>query len=278
MQVATIFTYMMYLQNIFMHGNAIEQLACNLMIPELCTTVGSLIASICIQDSQVISQAALDYFSLGLNSDVASSRLKLASVCYCVGDIVGAEAILRGVENRYDFRLWKTICGCYHFPKQHLPFHDFNSFTIEQYIRLQTAMCVTFLPNEINCAPPELQHEMFRSSPYDIPHRGVDDCWMDWAVVDSPPYLYYLQYKTYQRLARYNDQQRALNNLMLAIDVVPNLAHKETALNLLGQCLEQENREDHALKCYIRSLNIRPRNNSANFHVCRLLYRAFTRG
>jgi tetratricopeptide (TPR) repeat protein len=101
---------------------------------------------------------------------------------------------------------------------------------------------------------------------------------MDWAVVDSLPYLYYLQYKTYQRLARYNDQQRALNNLMLAISVEPNLGHRETVLNLLGQCLEQENRYDHALQCYFLSLNIRPRNNAANFHVFRLLYRAFIRG
>jgi hypothetical protein len=66
------------------------------------------------------------------------------------------------------------------------------------------------------------------------------DFWMDWAVVDSLTYLYFLQFKTYGHLQRYDEQQQALNNLVISINTTRNLGHKETCLNLLGQCHQQE--------------------------------------
>jgi hypothetical protein len=94
---------------------------------------------------------------------------------------------------------------------------------------------------------------------------------MDMDVVHSLPYLYFLQYKTYSRLGRQVDKQRALSNIARTIDVEPNLGHRDTALNLLGQCMEEENNVENAFKCYALSLQIRGRNNSAKIHICKLL-------
>jgi tetratricopeptide (TPR) repeat protein len=116
---------------------------------------------------------------------------------------------------------------------------------------------------------------MFRSTEEDRPYRDEDDFWMDWAVVDSLSYLHFLQYKVYSQLHRPADQQQALDNLIRTIDTEPNLKHKETALNLLGQCMEHENRHEEALRSYMISLNVRARNNVAKWHVCRLLARLF---
>jgi uncharacterized protein YozE (UPF0346 family) len=94
---------------------------------------------------------------------------------------------------------------------------------------------------------------------------------MDLAVIDSLPYLYFLQYKTYSHLRRNRDKQDAISNLAKCIVEEPNFGHKETALNLLGQCMEQENKMNAALKCYLLSLKIRGRNNVSKFHICRLV-------
>jgi tetratricopeptide (TPR) repeat protein len=142
-------------------------------------------------------------------------------------------------------------------------------------IKHNMAFCVKYLPCEVNCIPGELKYEMFRSTEEDRPYRGEFDYWMDCAVVDSLPYLHFLQYKVYSQLHRAADQQQALDNLIRTIDTEPNLGHKETALNLLGQCMEQENRYEEAFRCYILSLNVRARNNVAKWHVCRLLARHF---
>jgi hypothetical protein len=113
---------------------------------------------------------------------------------------------------------------------------------------------------------------MFRSTAED---RGEDDDWMDWAVVDSTPYLYFLQYKVYTQLHRPAEQRQALDNLIWTINTDPNLGHRETALNLLGQCMEKENRMDAALYCYMMSLKVRGRNNAAKWHICILLARMY---
>jgi tetratricopeptide (TPR) repeat protein len=94
---------------------------------------------------------------------------------------------------------------------------------------------------------------------------------MDWTVVDSLPLVYFLQYKIYRHQKRHQDQQQALSKLIRTIETDVNLGHRETALNILGQCMEQENRPQEALKCYLLSLQQRARNNVANVHICKLL-------
>ncbi|XP_053390710.1 uncharacterized protein LOC128553551 [Mercenaria mercenaria] len=265
--------YLFELVSISKKCQGLDKTACRLLAPWFCTTLGSILASLNICWYNNIGAEALTWISLGLDTDVASSKLKLASMLYCIGDIQRAEIVLRYIEGNYDLNIVEPICSC-HYHIQPLRrgvnaiFDNYN----EEDIYHTTAFCVRFLPCEINCVPHELRHEMFRSTEEDLPFRGQDDVWMDLAVIDSLPYLYFLQYKTYSNLGRHEDKQRALSNLARTIDQEPEIGHRETALNLLGQCMEQEGRAVDALRYYLLSLNLRGRNNAAKLHVCRLFF------
>jgi hypothetical protein len=226
-----------------------------------------------MQLAPVVSGAAVRWFTLGLISDISSGKLKLASALYCAGDLDTCEIILDALRIQLSQTVVATLCSC--FINRNEYSEDFGiacNEKNENVIKHNMAFCVFYLPCEINCVPKELKYEMFRSTAKDRPYRGEHDYWMDWAVVDAVPYLYFLQYKVYTRLCRPAEQQ-ALDNLIRNIDTLQDIHRRETALNLLGQCMEQENRMDGALYCYMMSLKVRGRNNVAKWHVCRLLAR-----
>ncbi|XP_045216485.2 uncharacterized protein LOC123566443 isoform X2 [Mercenaria mercenaria] len=274
-------------------GSMLDKTACRLLAPMCCTSTGSLIASQNIQINRTVSPQALAWLDAGQDSDVASSRLKLASIMYCTGDMEKTACILSHIEKQFNTTVTETVCGCYNFHQQYSKrgFGQLCCQYDEAEFKFIVALCVRFFPAEINCVPHELQYEMFRSTQEDLQHRDILDDWMDWAVVDSLPYLYFLQYKTYGNLQKPEEQQQALNklvwvirtelnlawvirtelNLAWVIRTGLNLAHTETALNLLGQCMEQENRPVDALQCYRVSLRHRERNNAAKIHICRCL-------
>jgi hypothetical protein len=187
-----------------------------------------------------------------------------------------AEIILRHTEQQYDSYPVVPICRCRCLEKPvqavTVEFKRICGEQNEDCIKHNTAFCVTSIQKEINCVPHELQYEMFRSTQDDMIHRDqYGEFWMDWAVVDSLPFLYFLQYKIYSHLQRHQDQQQALSKLIRTTVTDVNLSHRETALNILGQCMEQENRPQQALNCYLLSLQQRARNNVAIIHICKLL-------
>jgi hypothetical protein len=254
-------------------GNTLERVAVCLYAPFLCSQIGSVIASEDIQHALGLSAKALVWFTLGLNSDISSGKLKQASALYCARDLERCEIILTELRRQLSQTVVVTLCFCIAFRKT--VSEDFKiacyEKNVEDVIKHNMTFCVIYLPCEINCVPKELKYEMFRSTAEDQPYRDKLDYWMDWAVVDSMPYLYFLQYKVYTQLHRPAEQRQALDNLIWTIDTDPNLGHRETALNLLGQCMEQENRMDAALYFYMMSLKVRGRNNAAKWHICRLL-------
>ncbi|XP_060568767.1 uncharacterized protein LOC132727348 [Ruditapes philippinarum] len=75
------------LANYSVHGSRLEQLASQCLVPFLYSTLGSIMVSSNIRQNTAIQYQALKLFSLGLNSDETSGRLKLASMLYCVGDM-----------------------------------------------------------------------------------------------------------------------------------------------------------------------------------------------
>jgi tetratricopeptide (TPR) repeat protein len=255
------------------NGNRLEHVAFKLLGPFLFTTYGSILASSSIGENNQVSPQALVWLSAGLNSDSSSSRLKLASVFYSTGDMEKAELILRHTEQQYYSNPVLPICTCcIQTPVVTAEFMKICSEQSENCIKHITAFCVRFIQKEIYCVPHELRYEMFRSTQDDMIHRDEKkDYWMDWAVVDSLPFLYFLQYKIYRHLQRHEDKQQALCKLIRTINTDENLRHRETALNILGQCMEQENRPQVALKCYMLSLQQRARNNVAKLHICKLL-------
>jgi tetratricopeptide (TPR) repeat protein len=269
----TLYKYLRQLTHYMNQGQ--NKLACSAFAKFLSMHLGSALASMNIHNQVGLCRESTVLMSLCLTFDLISSKVKLASIFYCTGDIERAELILKNIEESYDHNVVEPICSCYNFQKSKIK-RAFNKLCYEaddEHTLLQsiTASCVRFLRCEINCCSHELQHEMFRSPQQDMPYRGEDDEWMDMAVVDSLPYLYFLQYKTYSHLRRHRDKQAAISNLARCIIEEQNFAHKETALNLLGQCMEQENRMDAALTCYLLSLEKRGRNNAAKFHICRLV-------
>ncbi|XP_060569994.1 uncharacterized protein LOC132728358 [Ruditapes philippinarum] len=256
------------------NGNRLDQAAFKFLAPFLFTTFGSILASFSIGENDQVSPRALVWLSAGLNSDISSSRLKLASVLYSTGDMEKAELILRHTEQQYYSYPVVLICGCWDkpLPAVTAEYKRVCGEQSEDCIKHITSFCVRFIQEEINCVPHELQYEMFRSTQDDRIHRDqLIDYWMDWAVVDSLPFLYFLHYKIYRHLQRHQDQKQALSKLIRTIVTDVNLSHRETALNILGQCMEQENRPQHALNCYLLSLQQRARNNVAIIHICKLL-------
>jgi tetratricopeptide (TPR) repeat protein len=272
--ISTIRQHLVILMTFSDNDNRLEHAAFKLLAPFVFTTYGSILASSSISENNQVPPQALVWLSAGLNSDTSSSRLKLASVFYSTGDMEKAEIILRHTEQQYYSYPVLPICHCSFkpFPRVTAEYQRICREQSEDYFKNMTASCVRFIQKEINCVPHELQYEMFRSTQDDMIHRDErKDCWMNWAVVDSLPFLYFLQYKIYRHLQRHQDQQQALCKLIRTINTDENLGHRETALNILGQCMEQENRPQQALNCYMLSLQQRARNNVASIHICKLL-------
>ncbi|XP_060579311.1 uncharacterized protein LOC132736224 [Ruditapes philippinarum] len=249
------------------HG--LDKTARNLLAPMVCSRLGSVLASLDIQQYNTISAETLKWISLGLNTDVASSKLKLASMLYCTGQFRRAEIVLCDIERHYDLKIVEPICP--HLDIRAQAFNAGCDLQIEEAMKCTVANCVQFWPCEVYCSPKELRPEMFRSTEEDKAFRTLQDFWMNNAEVDSLTFLYFLQYKIYSHLNKQEDKCVALSKLTRTIEQEPRLAHSETALNLLGQCMEQEHRPINALQCYSLSLNIRWRNNAAKIHICRLL-------
>ncbi|XP_060576079.1 uncharacterized protein LOC132733454 isoform X1 [Ruditapes philippinarum] len=207
-------TLMTYKKN----DNTLEQAACKFQAPLICTTYGSALASASIGLKHPVSPQALVWLLDGFDSDTSSGRLKLASVFYSEGDMEKTEIILRQTESQFHSFPVSPFCGCrYTMPRPPEATAEFGRFCNKQnedFVKDIIAFCVRFLKQEINCVPHELQYEMFRSTPDDIKHNNqAKDFWMDLAVVDSLPFLYFLQYKVYRHLHRYKDKKKLLINL-----------------------------------------------------------------
>ncbi|XP_045188022.2 uncharacterized protein LOC123545779 [Mercenaria mercenaria] len=257
----------------YTEGSTIEKAACKLIAPLLCTSMGSIAASNDIGTSNTVSPQSLAWFSAGLNSDVSSSRLKYASMFYCTGEMENALYILEDIRQRYNEEYVDAVCHCIDNSCEGVKegFSHISDSSNEEAIRNTVAFCVAFHRSEVNCVPHELQYELYRSTTDELDNRNYDDNWMSCAAIDSLPYLFFIQYKTYSNLQRHQQKKTALIQLWRVISREQNLGHRETALNLLGQCFEQEYNLMEAIRCYISSLQLRPSNNAARIHICVLL-------
>jgi hypothetical protein len=94
-------------------GSDLERVACSLLQPVLFSNFGCVLASSSLQQCEAISPDALTWIHEGLNSDVASGRLKLASVFYAVRDFNNVYDILRRTEEIYDTGLVAAACTCF---------------------------------------------------------------------------------------------------------------------------------------------------------------------
>ena len=240
--------------------------------------LASTAASICFQHGMPIGSRIWSWYNAAIDTDVASTRLKLASMLYCRGDLQMAAEVLEDVERRYDNSV-QAICGCGRMDpfvaKPHEAFAELmNEGDTDVASANRVAYCVRFLRQEAFCAPPILHYEMGRAVGDDIQHRTYyEHVWMNWAVVDARPFLYYLQYLTFRGLGRRHMQLQAGQSLKdNIVDGIRQhqLFHPETAANLVAHYMEMEGRIDDALGVYLMSQAAKPRNNAANWHIRRL--------
>jgi len=236
----------------------------------------SVTSSSCIQSDQAPPQDIWELYGESLNTDVTSSKLKLASMHYCQGEFRRAASILHEVEFDLDDSV-QPVCGCRDLGNEKLS-KAFCEFTVQndshEQLTKKLAFCVRFLREEKFCAPRFLWCEMYRAVGDDVDHRNsIQRLWMDWAEVDARPFLLYLQYLTYRGLGVRHRQLEAhlrLEDIVTSPDKVNQLYHPETALNLTGHCWELEGNPYRALEAYNASLGGQPRNNAANWHKQRL--------
>jgi len=240
--------------------------------------LASTAASICLSHGMPIGNRILSWYSDAIDTDVASTRLKLASMFFCKGYLQMTAAVLEDVERRYDNTV-QAICGCNRMdplvtqPRKILT-ELLNEGNTDVLMTNRVAYCVRFLRQEAYCSPPILHFEMVRGVGDDIQHRDRNErVWMNWAVVDARPFLHYLQYLTFRDLGLRHKQLQALQSLFVSIvdGIEQNQAfHPETAANLLAHCLEMEGQTNDALRIYLASQDLSPRNNAANLHIHRL--------
>ena len=268
------------------HGTELEQRVAKQWIPHLCATASSLLASVCFNAEEPFPKVVLATFFQSMEgADAVSCILKFASVLYCANEFNNAADLLHDVELRYEKFDIQQVCGCARNIDELTLKHSFCEHALsnpeEDIERVIVAYCVRFIRQEEKSVPNFLVYEMYRSIGDDVPFRTfLANHWTDWAVVDPLPFLYYLQFLVYDALGIDDLQTKAFKNLIACfygIDIAPTLFHRETALNLLGHCIEiQEARMygtvNLALATFAYSLCYMPRNNAANWHVARLYY------
>jgi len=184
--------------------------------------LASTAASICLQHGMPIGSRIWSWYNAAIDTDVASTRLKLASMLYCKGDLQMAADVLVDVESKYDNTV-QAICGCNRMdPLVRKPRKVFtellNEVDTDVLMTNTVAYCVRFLRQEVYCAPPILHVEMVRTVGDDIQHRDANErVWMNWAVVDARPFLHYLQYLTLRGLGLRHKQIQALQSLRVSV-------------------------------------------------------------
>ena len=238
--------------------------------------LASLISAKCIQMGQPISLNAWQLYSSSIDTDVASARLKLASMLYCRGDLQRAEYVLDDVERRLDDSVLH-VCGwreddadpsprVFSYTSQHG-----DPLTLSKKI----CYCVRFMRPERFCAPAVLWLEMARVNDHELNRQNMFYLWMKFnaAEVDAKPFQLYLQYLTYRGLGArcLQRKEEALVRLITyTLNNIDCIFHQETVCNLVGHCFEIEGNVQWAAFHYNASLIVDPINNAANWHLQRL--------
>ncbi|KAH3784211.1 hypothetical protein DPMN_162163 [Dreissena polymorpha] len=255
--------------------------AVSCILPFRYSVLAAMGASLCIGNNQTLPQEIFTLCDKSLISDVTSSRLKLASIYFSARRFDEAAAILKQV----DALITNKVINVSTFIE--LESNKFDSELLgrrKEFLHMlqnEVALCTIFTRHEINCVPGRLVAECYRTvTVEDASCRLPHHYWMDYAVVDSLPFMYYLQYYISLFNGRISDMDSAFKNLqyqylqyqvifMISNDV--NLYHIETTLNMIGDCWELEGNLSEAWRSYKESVTFRPRNNAAYWHMFRMI-------
>jgi len=257
-------------------ANGRSQFFIRFLIKNLVSVKSSVISSRYIQIGQSIPREVWMMYGESMHTDVTSSKLKLASMLYCRGELWRTASLLNEVEFAFDNSV-TPVCGCLRGPTHPDISEAFCEFMLKnanpEMWTKKLAFCVRFLREEKFCAPLFLWYEMCRDVGDDVNKRKLPDLqWMNYFEVDARPFLFYLQYLTFRSLGVRHRQLKAFAGLryIMRSNEAHTLYHQETFLNLLGHCYELEGDVMLALATYRDSQVYMPRNNAANHHIARL--------
>ncbi|XP_052778106.1 uncharacterized protein LOC128215462 [Mya arenaria] len=244
--------------------------AFSMLIKSLNFFIASVQASICIGSQQDITEEIRVQYQNSMDFDLSSGRLKYSAMLYCNGKYEKAASMLEDIEGLLHGDLWQlSLQKRDTFRPNHIFLSKALDIPVSKIVKTSVALNVTFVFQELHCVPKHLVYEMYKTfTPEDAQQYKICDGYMDSAIIESVPFLYYLQYLTYRKLKQHDKKSAALHKLANYLDDERNRhGYVETATNILGHCYKLQNRLDLAWQCYSRSLRLFPYNNAARWHM-----------
>ncbi|KAH3784112.1 uncharacterized protein LOC127842176 [Dreissena polymorpha] len=271
--------YIQKLETIYETSTVHMRSAVSIKLPFQYSIHAAMKASLCIGNNQSLPQEIFTLCDKSLMSDVTSSRLKLASIYFSARRFEEAAAILKQVDALISDKVIHVspfIGNNRKFGAEMIGRRKEFSDILQKDI----AVCTIFSRNEINCVPGQLVAEFYRTVTVENEgwrrdRRFGPFSWMEWmdlAVVDSLPYMYYLQFLIFRSTGLISDKDIAFKNLFaICKDRAFIECHIETTLNLIGHCYELEGKLKCAWRSYKLSVKLRPQNNAAYWHMFRMI-------
>ena len=174
------------------HSDRIKCDGMRLFVKHMSSVLATMQVSKCIRDG--LPTSIPDLFKVSLDFDLASCKLKLASVYYSIHEYKKAAEMLSNVQRSFKpFIL--SACECRNRIMQK-PTKAFArralTGTNRETLKGSVTYCVKFLRHEKECVPKHLIFEMYRATCSDD-GRVRDpwhDTWMDMALIDALPFTY----------------------------------------------------------------------------------------
>ena len=207
----------------------------------------------------------------------SSAKLKQASAL----SMLGYHQLSLDVLSSFTITEKLCLCHCYHPKILYRPdidllvqaTQDRQDITAIELLRDYIQPCVHFCPHEQQITPVAINYEMIRS--YVTPFKLLQEqCsypkWYRWGVVDGHFLQLFLLFLNHRALGQ-NSQATVDVKKMIRLLNTKTVCHRETCLNLLGDVHKDRGEINHAVQCFIKSLETNPLCNAAYWHLCFLI-------
>ncbi|KAH3740641.1 hypothetical protein DPMN_047350 [Dreissena polymorpha] len=256
--------------------------------------LASKLASVYIEEKAEGREYSHDYinkvrqrFTKSLESNIIGNHIRYASFLFCNGEYDEACKYFDFIEHlKYEDIESNLVYQLYVSPSDSLAMQIAKK-PHEQTFKQSSSVFWIFGPEAAMCVPAFLRCEMYQGRVGTFTTNNVVLYSMyDFIRVQIQPYLYYLQYITYRVLHQEHKQYEALLKFLIFTEINKStrfLSSKndgvcgffDTSLNMLGHCLELEQKLESAWETYTTSLQMQPGHNAAILHITRLLSQVF---
>ncbi|KAH3727823.1 hypothetical protein DPMN_053768 [Dreissena polymorpha] len=250
----------------------------NFLLKTVHGAIASIKASACIANNVAITEDIIKLYNSSFSRMHIDNYLKYASMLVCTRKCELADAILEYVDRMLTPDMIElSLKGKYIKTPAHIHQKEELFSPTDIFIAYASKMLlvVTFPREAIHCVPVFLVYEMYRT----ITNRDYEkgdpnkfcNMWMEQAVVDVKPFLYYLQYLSARCIEKKLIAYKKLFKFTCSKIINKHHCHIETTFNLMGHILELENCITAAWCAYTSSVRLFSSNNAAYWHLFRLL-------